>query len=311
MNNDWNQAAPHALARYAGDATAALDALIAATATIDGQPRLPALLRALCAQTLGLSPLQGAADTDLTDWRKSKAYSDSERAALAFAEQFCIDVSSLGDDIRGPFLQALGGSAFAASMSTYVADFTPRLRRTLERLFRPAEDGWPAASAKDAVDCNAAFGEFIRVVYNMKGLDPVLTELVRLRGARLHHCRLCKSLRAHTALAAGANETQFEAIDNYEQSDFSARQKAALALVDAIVWQVAQIPEEVIAGVRGHFTPAEAVELVLDVMRNGANKSAVAMAADAPFSDDVQVYDIDEGGNMHFGLEVPASTASA
>jgi hypothetical protein len=37
------------------------------------------------------------------------------------------------------------------------------------------------------------------------------------------------------------------------------------------------------------------------VVRNAANKNAVALGADAPFSDEVQVYDIDEAGNMHFG----------
>lgn len=308
-NDDWKLSAPEALAHYAGPATVALNALVAATATVGGQPRLPALARKLCAQTLGLVPLEGADAADVAGWRESSTYSEAERAVLAFAEQFCIDVSSLGDDLRGAFLQAQGEAAFATSLAVYIADLTPRLRHVLERLFRPAETGWPAVGSTPVGDLNPVFHEFVRVIYNMKGLDPVLTELVRLRGARLHQCRLCKSLRAHGALAAGAGEAQFEAIDHYEQSDFSPRQKAALALVDAIVWQPAHIPDAVIAGIREHFAPAEAVELVLDVMRNASNKSAVALAADAPLGEGIQVYEIDTAGAMHFGEEAAAVSA--
>lgn len=301
-NNDWlTLTAPQALAQFAPAAEAALNNLIATTGIVDGQPRLAALIRQLCAATLGLTAV-----ADDGPANAATAETDNERAALVFAEQFCIDVSSIDDAMRATFLQALGGVAFAAAMSMYIADFTPRLRRVLEQLFQPAAAGWAAIKNK-AEDFNPAFQEFIRVVYNMKGLDPVLTELVRLRGARLHQCRLCKSLRAQGALAAGANEHVFEAIDNYADSEFSARQKAALALTDAIVWQPAHISDDVIADIRAHFAPSEAVELVLDVMRNAANKSAVAMAADAPISDGVQVYDIDEAGNMHFGASASAA----
>ena len=39
---------------------------------------------------------------------------------------------------------------------------------------------------------------------------------------------------------------------------------------------------EVAAGVRAHFSDAEAIEITLDVMRNGINKIAVALGGDAP-----------------------------
>jgi alkylhydroperoxidase family enzyme len=296
MTNDaWSTlTAPQALAQYAPVANTALNDLIAATAAIEGHPGLGASIRALCAQTISLPPLRPAA-------AEISAADDAGRAALALAEQVCIDVSSVSDELRAPFMQQFGGSAFAAGLSIYMADMAPRLYRVLEQLFRPDAAGWPAIGGEVPVDVNPAFQEFIRVIYNMRGLDPVLTELVRLRGARLHQCRLCKSLRARTALSAGADEAAFDAIDFYERSDFSPRQKAALALTDAIVWQPGHIPDQAIADIRVHFTPAEAVELVLDVVRNAANKNAVALGADAPFSDEVQVYDIDEAGNMHFG----------
>jgi hypothetical protein len=198
-------------------------------------------------------------------------------------------------------MQHFGGGAFAAGLAIYLADFTPRVRRVLEQLFHADPAGWPGIDSDTTIEAQPAFMEFVRVIYNMRGLDPVLTELVRLRGARAHQCRICKSLRAESALAAGGSEATYDAIDSYETSDFSAKQKAALTLVDAIIWQPSHVPEAAIAAIRTHFTPAEAVELVLDIMRNSSQKNAVALGADAPFIDGVQRYDIDEEGNMHFG----------
>lgn len=305
--NEWSAlSAPEALAEYAPTGMAALQDFIAATAAIDGKAQLVAQLRELCATTLMLTPLPAAAAG-----RTEPATAEHARIARAFAEQFSIDVSSMPEELRGEFLQAFGGQAFPLALAIYIADFTPRLRRALEGLFHPAAGGWrefDAAVARresTAGDTVAAFMEFVRVVYNMRGLDPVVSELVRLRGARQHQCRICKSLRAHSALAAGADDAAFEAVDHYADSDLPARHKAALALTDAIIWQPAYIAEDVLEGIRAHFTPAEAVELVLDVMRNSSQKAAVGLGSDAAPTDGVQVYDIDETGAMHMGLERP------
>lgn len=310
--NEWSAlSAPQALAQYAPAATAALHDLIAATAAIEGHAQLVAQLREHCATTLMLQPLAAPATTS------APASAEQARIAQSFAEQLSIDVSSMGEALRHEFLQAFGARAFPLALAIYAADFAPRLRRALERLFHPAAAGWRELDAdiagreREASDVVAAFMEFVRVVYNMRGLDPVTSELVRLRGARQHHCRICKSLRAHSALAAGADDADFEAVDHYADSELSARHKAALALTDAIIWQPAHIADDVIAGIRAHFTPAEAVELVLDIMRNSSQKAAVGLGSDAAPTEGVQIYDIDETGAMHMGLERPAVVAAA
>jgi hypothetical protein len=48
-----------------------------------------------------------------------------------------------------------------------------------------------------------------------------------------------------------------------------------------LIWTPSSIESDVAAGVREHFSDAEAMELTLDVMRNAANKIAVALGADA------------------------------
>jgi alkylhydroperoxidase family enzyme len=115
----------------------------------------------------------------------------------------------------------------------------------------------------------------------------VTTEIIRLRGAAQHHCRLCRTLRDGAALDGGGSETLYDDIDGCESSPLlTDSQKAALRYVDALIWMPARIAPQVAAGVRVHFTEAQAVEITLDVMRNACNKIAVAFAADAPRVDE-------------------------
>ncbi|MET0701028.1 MAG: carboxymuconolactone decarboxylase family protein, partial [Mycobacterium sp.] len=128
----------------------------------------------------------------------------------------------------------------------------------------------------------------------------VTTEIVRLRGAVQHNCRLCRSRREVGALEAGGTESLYDDIERYETSDLlSARHKAALRYVDALIWTPAQISADVAAGVRAHFSDDEAIELTLDVMRNATNKIAVALGGDAPNVDDgVEHYLLDVDGQV-------------
>ena len=58
-----------------------------------------------------------------------------------------------------------------------------------------------------------------------------------------------------------------------------------------------------LAPAREHLSPAELVELVLDIMRNAANKIAVAFGADnAHVTEGVEYYDTDANGDLVYGL---------
>jgi len=86
----------------------------------------------------------------------------------------------------------------------YLADFIPRVRAGLEALGVASEHlGWvsgPIAWDHTTEPADLVFNDFLPVVARMRALDPVTSELVRLRGASQHNCRLCKSLREGTAL---------------------------------------------------------------------------------------------------------------
>src|SRR5438477_5791845 len=134
----------------------------------------------------------------------------------------------------------------------------------------------------------------MRVVSRASLLDPLTTELIRLRGATVHHCRLCRSRLSVRALDAAGDDSPFSAIEDFEHSVLSSRHKIALRLTDAVVTQPAQIDDQLVAQVHAAFTVGESTEIVLDVVRNAANKIAVSLGADAPqVADGVEFLDVD------------------
>ncbi len=236
----------------------------------EGEAGRNALVREACAQAVSLPPLvaQGPADDD------------SQLAE--FAGQFTVDVSVLSPAQRSAFMGALGNKAFHMAALIFIADFVPRVRAGLTALgFAPVVD--PVVWDRDTDPVDLLLNQFAPTVGALRALDPVTTEVVRLRGAVQHNCRLCTSLREGAALDAGGNESLYSDIEHYESSSLlDDRQKAALRYVDALIWTPSKIDADVAAGVREHFSDAEAFEITLDVMRNAANKIAVALGGDAP-----------------------------
>jgi alkylhydroperoxidase family enzyme len=132
---------------------------------------------------------------------------------------------------------------------------------------------------------------FLLEVAKLQALDPVSSELVRLRGARAHNCRLCQSRRSVSAIDLAGGSDLF---DHPDPSGISDAQALALQVVDAFVWQPMRWPHGLGEQVVGALGPAAATELTLDIIRNAANKIAVAFDADEPLVETgVEYYDID------------------
>lgn len=287
MTAQWNRTGQDALTALAPEPAALLASL--AGAEVPGMAELTALARVTCAETLGLEPLPAASPTD-------------SPAAAAFAEQFSLDVSAVTDAQRTALDAELGEGAGEYALAVYAADWVPRVRRALDALFTPG--AWEQ-TAGEAPSLWPTLDALLGAVARLPLLDPVLTELVRLRGARQHNCRMCRSLRSSAALDAGADEAVFDAVDDYEHAGFTDRQTAALALTDALIWQPGHLTAEVLDPVRAHFGPAEAVELVLDIARNAVNKVAVARGTDqANVEGGRQSYTIHADGSIEYGARL-------
>jgi alkylhydroperoxidase family enzyme len=212
---------------------------------------------------------------------------------VAFAEQFVVDVSGVSDEQRAALGAAMGADTFAFVQALYVVDVFQRGRIALERLFATP---YPAAPAPASGDLWATLEEFMRVVALGTALDPVTTELVRLRGARAHQCRICQSRLSLRAVEAAGGEALFTSDDDASITD---PQRAALELADAVIWQPGTLDDETAVRLRTHLTDHEIVEIILDLVRNATNKIAVSLGGDeAVVTEGVEFYDIDATGEV-------------
>jgi alkylhydroperoxidase family enzyme len=275
------------------------DQLTRLVALSPGDGRVAGLVRRVCAQTLSLPPLPAEVAV-------AEPQSDAESVLAEFAEQFSVDVSTITAEHRSQLFKALGDNTFGAVVQMYIADFIPRVRAGLEALGVGEQHlAWTQAPIEwdHATDpSDVVFNDFLPAVGAMRALDPVTSELVRLRGATQHNCRLCKSVRESRALDAGGSETLYADIEHFEQSNLiDERAKAALRYADGLIWTPSHLAADEVAEVRARFSEAEAVELTFDVMRNASNKVAVSLGGDAPrVSEGTETYLLDSDGQTVF-----------
>ncbi|MFI5511002.1 carboxymuconolactone decarboxylase family protein [Mycobacterium sp. NPDC051804] len=267
--------------------------IAALVAMSSGDGRLDTLTRLTCGRALSLHPLP--MEIDLID-----GGAEHEPLVCTFAEQFAVDVSGITDNQRKLLSTALGNNVFRTVVMIFVADFVPRVWAGFEALgLRRAGNGGDVVEwDHDSDPTDALLNGFLPAVARLRGLDPVTTEVVRLRGAAQHNCRLCKSRRETSALDAGGSEHLYSDIEQYESSEkLTDAHKAALRFVDAMIWTPSQITSEIAAGVRRHFSEDQAFELTLDIMRNAANKIMVSLGVDAPLvTDGTELFSVDADG---------------
>jgi hypothetical protein len=231
------------------------------------------------------------------------ALSVAERTCLEFAEQFVLDVSAISASDRQVLASTLGAATFGFVQALYVIDHGLRLRCAVRQLFgtevftkAPSDAGlWPALEA------------MMTAVVVLDTLDPLTSELIRLRGAQAHNCRVCRSRRMASVVAAHGGSV-LEQVEDFEASALGDAAKVALRLTDAILWDCGAIPTGVLDDVRAMFQPAAALEIVLDVVRNASNKIAVALGADqASVTDGVEYFDVSADGGYQYGLKGPVT----
>ena len=130
---------------------------------------------------------------------------------------------------------------------------------------------------------DVVFNDFLPAVARMRALDPVTSELVRLRGALsttagcASHCGKAPHWTPEVRRRSMTTSRIFET-----SALLDARAKAALRYADALIWTPAHLDVDDAAEVRSAFSEDEAVELTFDVMRNASNKIAVSLGGDAP-----------------------------
>ena len=157
---------------------------------------------------------------------------------------------------------------------TRVAARVPRAARLDRAVF--ADEAAVSARA-----VRAALSDYQDAVVRLRALDPVITELVRLRCARSHDCRVCQTLRLDDAAAAGVDAEMTDQIDFYETSGLDERAKVALRITDAFISWPNAVDEKLAADAHRWFSDAELAELCFDITKWSTQKIHVSLGTDS------------------------------
>src|SRR5579859_1334579 len=244
-----------------------------------GDPVLLELVRVRVAQLIG-NPVAVRARAP------ASAASPTEQDVVDLTEQFVIDVGGTTEEMRAG-LTARFGADGARDLVTavYVVEFTQRLQLIAARLLGDAvaaADSVAAAGLLAVADASPAglLDAYQAAVVRGSTLDPVTTELVRLRCARTHHCRICQTLRLADARAAGVDESMTGKVDFYERSDLPERAKLALRVTDAFITRPDLLSDAVAGQARAAFGPDELASLALDITKWSTQKIKVTLGTD-------------------------------
>jgi AhpD family alkylhydroperoxidase len=286
---------PRALSRLQPDACALLVALNKRVWQVS-DPGLLELVRVRVAQLIGnpaaLRVRSPYADVTVVPEAKllalpgypgSPLFSAAERDTLAFTEQFLMDVGGTDATARAGLVEHFGADGARELVSAiYVVEFTQRLQLIAARVLD--DDAWSPAlvSPPPVGDASPAdlLKEYQAAVMRGNTLDPMTTELIRLRCARTHRCRICQTLRLADARAAGVDEEITAQIDFYERSDLPDRAKVALRVTDAFIIRPDLLSDTVAEQARMSFEPAELASLCLGITKWSTQKIHVALGTD-------------------------------
>jgi alkylhydroperoxidase family enzyme len=261
------------------------------------------------------APAWGEVSTEqsasLAAWSSAPCFDDADFAALAMGEQFALDVTGVASGPLPAAAAAFGASVLPLVQGIFLIDVGQRCAKALGHLFNITVTSvdWAVHDAETAIDPDsmAAVSALLRETAKLSALDPVLRELVRMRGAHHHQCRRCQSVRSVAAIEAGADEELLASTRPGAEQALSQRSRTALLLTDAVLLGPAELSDDLVARVQAEFTAAEAVELICYVLRNSANKIAVAFGADAAIVDEGFEYQSIDADGETLTVEAPAS----
>ena len=111
------------------------------------------------------------------------------------------------------------------------------------------------------------------------GLEHGLLELVKTRASQINGCAYCIDMHTKDARAAGESEQRLYGLTAWREAPYySARDRAALAWVEAVTSIRGDIEDAIYDGLRQHFSEKEIVDLTLAVIViNGWNRLAISM----------------------------------
>ncbi|HET7619750.1 MAG TPA: carboxymuconolactone decarboxylase family protein [Vicinamibacterales bacterium] len=110
------------------------------------------------------------------------------------------------------------------------------------------------------------------------GLEHPLLELVKTRASQINGCAYCIDMHTKDARAAGETEQRLYGLSAWRETPFyTPRERAALEWTEALTLiSENDVPDDLYARVREHFTEEELVNLSMAIVTiNGWNRLAI------------------------------------
>ena len=139
---------------------------------------------------------------------------------------------------------------------------TPAMRAEMERCAREGTPRPESSAVRAHVpDCFWFFADSWNKVFRNGVLEHAIKELCRVYVSRSVVCEFCGNQRSIKGAGQGLKETHYDDLMNFEKSvKYDARQKAALAYTEAIVWRT-ETDDAFWQRMNRYFSEPELVEL--------------------------------------------------
>lgn len=96
-----------------------------------------------------------------------------------------------------------------------------------------------------------------------EGLDPVLVELVQIRASQINRCAYCIDYHTTAVRKAGETEGRIYQLSAWEESSlYTVRERAALALTEAVTRLPEGVPDAVWEEAAEEFAEKELAQLI-------------------------------------------------
>ncbi len=96
-----------------------------------------------------------------------------------------------------------------------------------------------------------------------EGLDPVLLELVQIRASQINRCAYCIDYHTGDARRAGETEARIYQLSGWHESSlYTAEERAALALTEAVTLLPDGVPDSVYDEAARHFDEEQLAHLI-------------------------------------------------
>jgi AhpD family alkylhydroperoxidase len=136
------------------------------------------------------------------------------------------------------------------------------------------------STAPGAEDALGALDRYIATQTAKLGLEPALSELVRVRASQINGCHLCLDMHTRDARARGVTERRLDVLPAWREAPwYTDRERAALAWTEAVTLVAdGRVPDGVYEEMRHEFDEQEIAALTLVVIAvNGWNRLAISL----------------------------------